>query len=255
MKLTNKTAVITGGASGLGAAVVLRMLDAGAKVAIFDVQAPSPALLEQYPDTLRSFHVDVADAGSVATGIGATLDAFGSIQICANIAGVVASGLTATPQGAMPLTEFKRVIDINLVGSFNVASQVAVAMMRNDPDPEHGERGVIINTGSISGTQGPQGMVAYATSKGALEAMTLPMSRDLAEHAIRVNTIAAGFFETPMSAELPVEIHDYIVSAIEFPKRGGDPAEFAAMLCFIVETAYINGGVLPIDGAAFVRPR
>ncbi|MES2262735.1 MAG: SDR family NAD(P)-dependent oxidoreductase [Pseudomonadota bacterium] len=255
MKLTDKTAVITGGASGLGAAAVQRMLDTGARVAIFDVQPASPALLASYPDTLRSFHVDVADAGSVAAGIAATLDAFGSIQICANVAGVVATGLTATQQGALPLAEFKRVIDINLVGSFNVASQVAVAMMRNEPDPEHGERGVIIHTGSISGTQGPQGMIAYATSKGALEAMTLPMSRDLAAHGIRVNTIAAGFFETPMSAVLPPEVHDYIVSSIEFPKRGGDPAEFAAMLCFIVETAYVNGGVLPINGAAFVPPR
>lgn len=256
MNLNDCVALITGGASGLGAATARLLLERGAKVVILDLNdALAESLVKPFKGRALYLRSDVTDEVAVSNAVKRTVASFGRIDLCVNAAGIVHVGLTASPKGPLPVAEFRRVMEVNLLGSFNVASQVAAVMIRQPARAPHGERGVIIHTGSVSGSQGPQGMVAYATSKGALAAMTLPMARDLSQYGIRVNTIAAGFFETPMSAGLSSPAHDAIVANIEFPKRGGEPSEYAALVSTIAENAYINGAVIALDGAAQVAAR
>ncbi|MCP5146191.1 MAG: SDR family NAD(P)-dependent oxidoreductase [Gammaproteobacteria bacterium] len=256
MHLNDRVAVVTGGASGLGAAVAQRLVHGGARVAIFDRdKGAGPAMATRLGDKALFIEADVTDALGIERAVQATLDAFGAIHVLVNCAGVGSFTPTFTQTGPLPLEEFRRVIDINLTGTFNVVRVVAYAMTRNAPDEVTGERGVIVNTASIAGYEGQEGMASYAASKAGIIGLNLPLTRDLSRHAIRVNAIAAGLFDTPLTADMPPEFRDYLVSTLEFPKRGGQPDEFAALVQHMVENVYINGAVFRIDAGTRAPPR
>lgn len=251
MEFSGKAALVTGGASGLGEATVERLIAGGACVAIFDLNVErGTALAQRYGAQALFRQVDVADEQGAGQAIDDVVRAFGAIHICINAAGVGGVGPTLTEQGPLPLAEFRRPFEVNLFGTFNIARLAAAKMMHNEPVGASRERGVIVNTGSISGFEPPPGMVAYGSSKAAVAAMTSPMARDLARYGIRVCTIAPGIFETPMLASLPPGMHEQLVATVPFPVRGGEPAEYAQLVTAIIENAYLNAAVIRLDGGA-----
>jgi NAD(P)-dependent dehydrogenase (short-subunit alcohol dehydrogenase family) len=250
MDIGGSTAIVTGGASGLGAATVQRLAADGASVAILDVDATRGRALERADGRIVFECADVTDEAATTRAIEAVAARLGPVRILVNAAGFGAMGATATPSGPLPLTDFRRLIDVNLVGSFNVARLVAARMIHNTPVGTSGERGVIIHTGSIAGIEGHAGMAAYAASKAGVIALTVPMALDLAPHGIRVCSIAPGLFETPLLANLPPGVHEQLLRTIPFPPRGGEPAEFAALVTTIIGNGYLNGCVIRIDGCA-----
>jgi 3-hydroxyacyl-CoA dehydrogenase/3-hydroxy-2-methylbutyryl-CoA dehydrogenase len=257
MQIKDNVAIVTGGASGLGEAVVRRMVQGSGKAAIFDMNADRGQQLAAELGASAIFcKVDVASEESVAAGIAAAREAFGAIHACVNCAGI--PGLvarTVSKKGCYPLAEFAKVININLVGTFNVARLAAAEMMKNDPQGTSGERGVIINTSSLAGIEGQMGQVAYAASKAGVIGLTLPMVRDLAQFNIRVLAVAPGLFETPMGAGAPAEVKAKLIETLEFPKRMGDPSEFASLVSFLIENAYLNGELIRIDAGTRPPPR
>lgn len=256
MNLIDKVAVITGGASGLGLATATRLVEKGAKVVIFDVnEAAAKAAVEQIGESAQYFIVDVADDESVKQVIKQAVEAFGAIHICVNCAGVGTPGKTIGKNGELPLESFKKVIDINLIGTFNVLRLAAKEMKNNEPLTDSGERGVIINTASVAAFDGQMGQAAYGASKAGVAGMTLPVARDLSEFGIRVNTIAPGLFMTPMAATLPEKVIKKLSDRVEFPKRLGHPSEYAEMATFIMEHEYLNGEVIRLDGGIRMSPR
>lgn len=246
MDIQGCTAIVTGGASGLGAAAAARLAADGARIAILDIQAPRGALV---PGAVYE-PADVTDEAACARALEAIESSLGPIRVLVNAAGFGAMGATATPAGPLPLADFRRLIDVNLVGTFNVSRLVAARMIHNAPQGAAGERGVIVHTASIAGLEGHAGMAAYSASKAGVVALTMPMALDLAPHGIRVCSIAPGLFETPLLANLPPGMHEELVKTIPFPRRGGEPAEFAALVATIIATAYLNGCVIRIDGGA-----
>lgn len=256
MNIDNKVAVITGGASGLGQATAERVLAAGGKVAIFDLdEQRGQAFAEAHPGKAIFVKVDVSDEASCQAGVAAVMEAFGAIHICVNCAGIGGGNRIVGRKGPHSLSAFMRILNINLVGTFNMVRLTAAEMVKNDPIAKSGERGVIVNTASIAATEGQMGQVAYAASKAGVVGMTLPLTRDLAEYGVRVCTIMPGLFETPLVATLPQEVKDYLVTTMEFPKRAGDPAEFAALAGHIIENPYLNGEVIRLDGGTRPPPR
>lgn len=250
MRIDTVKAIITGGASGLGAATARAFRADGAEVALFDRDEDRGAALAA--EIGASFHrVDVTDEASVAGGIAAAKAAMGGLSVAINCAGIATGERTVGREGPHRLDTFQRTIDINLVGTFNVARLAAAAMAENLP--EDGERGVIVNTASIAAFDGQKGQAAYAASKAGIVGMTLPMARDLAAQAIRVCAIAPGIMETPMLKGLPQEVQDGLAAEVTFPKRLGRPAEYAALARFIVECGYLNGEVIRLDGALRMR--
>ena len=247
MDPAGKTAVVTGGASGLGAAVAAALAEAGAQVAVLDRAAPA--------DGGAFFQCDVTDAASAEAAIAAVMARFGRIDLCVNCAGIGGIGAIATPQGPQDLDDFRRVIDVNLIGTVNVTRLAAHHMMANAGDGPDGERGVILNAASIASFEGQQGMGAYAASKAAVAALTLVWARDLAAHHIRVVSIAPGFFATPMTAGLPESFVEDLLTTMEYPKRAGRPEEFAALALFVIRAALINGETIRLDGATRPPPR
>ncbi|HEU0200731.1 MAG TPA: SDR family NAD(P)-dependent oxidoreductase [Burkholderiaceae bacterium] len=223
---------MTGGASGLGEAVVRRVVNDGGAAAIFDMNAQrGKALAAELGAKAIFCEVDVASEASVEAGIAAAREAFGSVHVCVNCAGIPGQiGRTVSKKGPYPLAEFARVVSVNLIGTFNVARLAAAEMIKNEPDPATGERGVIINTSSLAGIEGQMGQVAYAASKAGVIGLTLPMVRDLSQFGVRVLAVAPGVFETPMGAGAPPEVKAKLVETLEFPKRMGDPSEFAALV-------------------------
>tara|TARA_R110002072_G_scaffold19047_24_gene70740 strand:+ start:3794 stop:4549 length:756 start_codon:yes stop_codon:yes gene_type:complete len=251
MKLSTTSAIITGGASGLGEATARHFADQGAKVTLLDRDAERGAQVAK--DIGGHFvQTDVTDEASVQAAIGFALEKMGRITATVNCAGIALGIKTIGRDGPHPLDAFQRTIDINLVGSFNVARLGAEAMARNDPEPD-GARGVIINTASIAAFDGQKGQVAYAASKGGVVGMTLPMARDLAKDGIRVMTIAPGIFMTPMLEGLPIDVQASLAADVPNPARLGDPAEYARLAGFIVEMGYLNGEVIRLDGALRMR--
>ncbi|WP_026564924.1 SDR family NAD(P)-dependent oxidoreductase [Bacillus sp. UNC41MFS5] len=256
MNVKDKVAVVTGGASGLGLATVTRLVEKGAKVVIFDLnEAKAKEVVEQLGENVQYAIVNVADDESVQKGIKQTIEAFGAIHICVNCAGVGTPGKTIGKKGVLPLEQFNKVIGINLIGTFNVLRLAANEMVKNESLTDSGERGVIINTASVAAFDGQMGQAAYGASKAGVAGMTLPVSRDLSEFGIRVNTIAPGLFLTPMADTLPEFIVQKLAESVEFPKRLGHPSEFAELATFMMEHEYLNGEVIRLDGGIRMAPR
>jgi len=251
VQIDQTSAIITGGASGLGEACARAFRDAGAKVVIFDRDATRGA--EVADEIGAGFaEVDVTDEASVAAGIKAAVSHMGKINACINCAGIASGEKTVGRDGPHALDSFQRTVNINLIGTFNVLRLAAAEMAGNEPN-EDGERGVIVNTASIAAFDGQMGQVSYAASKAGIAGMSLPVSRDLARNGIRIMAIAPGIFLTPMLEGLGQEIIDGLAVDVTFPKRLGRPAEFASLAQFIVENGYLNGEVIRIDGALRMR--
>jgi NAD(P)-dependent dehydrogenase (short-subunit alcohol dehydrogenase family) len=251
MRIEESCAIVTGAASGLGEATARHFAAQGAKVTLLDRDASRGAAVadEIGGDFIET---DVTDEASVAEAIAHGLDRMGRITVAVNCAGIADAAKTIGRDGPHPLDLFRRTIDINLVGTFNVARLAAEAMATNTPDND-GARGVIINTASIAAFDGQKGQTAYAASKGGVVGLCLPMARDLARDGIRVMTIAPGIFMTPMLAGLPQEVQAQLAADVPCPARLGDPAEYAQLAGFIVSAGYLNGEVIRIDGALRMR--
>lgn len=246
------SAVVTGGASGLGAAVATMLAGARAKVTIFDMNADAgSAMAAQIGGVFQQ--VDVSDSASVAAGF-ATLQAE-KLRIVVNCAGIAPAAKTVSRGLAHDPSVFARTIQVNLIGSFNVASQGAAMMAAQEPVGADGERGVIINTASVAAYEAQVGQLAYGASKGGIVAMTVPMARDLADKGIRVMAIAPGLFKTPLLEGLPEEVQTSLGAQVPFPSRLGDPNEFAALARHIVENPMLNGEVIRLDGAIRMTAR
>ena len=251
MQLSNTAAVITGGASGLGEATARHFASQGAQVTLFDRNAElGEAVATEIGGTF--IDTDVTDEASTQAAIDAARAQMGRITACVNCAGIAVGIKTTGRDGPHPLPAFQKTIDVNLVGSFNVARLAATAMATNEPEPD-GARGVIINTASIAAFDGQKGQAAYAASKGGVVGMTLPMARDLASVGVRVMAIAPGLFLTPMLQGLPQEVQDQLAADVPNPARLGDPSEYARLAGFIVESGYLNGETIRIDGALRMR--
>ena len=261
MKLgSDIAAVVTGGASGLGEAVARRLAAAGVKVGIFDYNKEGGEAVANDIGGVFA-HVNVADNDMVAAGFETVRKANGQERIMVNAAGVSLGMKTASRARdtgeirAHDPAAFKRIIDINLFGSFLCASQSAAGMMSLEPTDPDGERGVIINTASVAAQDGQIGQLAYAASKGAILSMALPMARDLAREGIRANTILPGFFETPIYEQMKPEVKENLRAHLQFPNRFGTPDEFAALAEFMITQPYINGEYVRTDAGARMPPR
>jgi NAD(P)-dependent dehydrogenase (short-subunit alcohol dehydrogenase family) len=264
MDIRGAVALITGGASGLGAATARRLLDAGASVVLLDLESSAGARFaaELNADAIAGGDAvfapaDVTNEGQVQAAVDAAT-AMGPLRIVVNCAGIATPGKVLGRDGVLPLETFNRVIQINLVGTFNVVRLAAAAMATTEPvttDLGGPERGVIINTASVAAFEGQIGQPAYAASKGAVAAMTLPLARELARSLIRVNTIAPGIFETPMMAGLPQEAQESLGHQVPHPSRLGRPEEYANLAAHIVENAMLNGETIRLDGAIRMGPK
>ena len=255
MNVSGSTAVITGGASGLGRATAERFLANGGRVALLDLPNSAGADVAKAMGASAAFApCDVTKSGDVTAGLEVAIARFGSIQILVNCAGVGPAEKTFGRRGPADLGKFARTIEINLIGTFNCIRLAAAQMAKNAPNAE-GERGVVINTASVAAFDGQIGQAAYSASKGGVVGMTLPIARDLAELGIRVCTIAPGIFDTPMLAALPEEARISLGAQVPFPPRLGRPAEYAALAVHIVENAMLNGETIRLDGAIRMGPR
>lgn len=253
MKLTDAVALVTGGASGLGAATVRGLVAGGAKVVIADRdEERGQALATELGATFVK--TDITDAAQVEAAIAAA-SALGPLRIAVGCAGVGWAARTLDKTGKPHDYDlFKTVVGINLIGTFNVLRLAAAAMAQTAPLAD-GERGVIINTASVAAFDGQIGQVAYAATKAAVAGMTLPAARDLAPVGVRVMTIAPGIFDTPMLGALPAEKREALAKDVVFPKRLGDPAEFASLVAAIVTTSYLNGETIRLDGSLRMPPK
>jgi len=247
-------AVISGGASGLGAAAAETLSQAGARIVILDRNAATGTETASRLDGLF-IETDVSDPSSVSDAMAQIRDRHGALHVAVNCAGIAPAAKTVSKGAAHDAQTFATTIGVNLIGTFNVASQAAALMAGNDPLDEDGSRGVIVNTASVAAYEGQVGQVAYAASKGGVVGMTLPMARDLAQLGIRVCAIAPGLFKTPMLEGLPQEVQDSLGAQVPFPSRLGGPSEYAQLVRHIVENQMLNGDVIRLDGAIRMAPR
>jgi NAD(P)-dependent dehydrogenase (short-subunit alcohol dehydrogenase family) len=248
MEAQGRTFLVTGGGSGLGAATARMLEGRGANVVVADLRGDGAG------PNARFVRSDVTDEGSVKGAIDVALENFGALHGAINCAGIASAEKVLGREGPHPLESFSKVVEVNLVGTFNVVRLAAEAMARNEPT-EGGERGVIVNTASVAAFDGQIGQVAYAASKGGVAAMTLPVARELARHGIRVVAIAPGIFDTPMLAGLPEAARESLRKQMPFPSRLGRPEEFAALVHHIVENEMLNGEVIRLDAAIRLAPR
>ena len=246
MRIEENTFLVAGGGSGLGEATARMLVDSGARVVVADLKGEAP-------EGGRFVETDVTDEGSVRAAVNAALEV-GGLRGAVNCAGVASAEKVLGREGPHPLDSFANVVQINLVGTFNVIRLVAEAMVSNDPS-ESGERGVIVNTASVAAFDGQIGQVAYAASKGGVVALTLPVARELAKSGIRVMTIAPGIFDTPMMAGLPEEARESLGKQVPFPPRPGRPGEYADLVKHIIENEMLNGEVIRLDGAIRMAPK
>jgi NAD(P)-dependent dehydrogenase (short-subunit alcohol dehydrogenase family) len=254
MKLEGQAALVTGGGSGLGAATARELARQGAKVAVLDINADGAAQIAQEIGGL-GLRCDITSTESVRQALSAAREAHGPARILMNVAGIGGARRIVGKDGSpMPIEDFKRVVDVNLVGTFNVIRLAAAEMIKLEP-LEDGARGVIVNTASVAAYDGQVGQEAYAASKGGLVSLTLPLARDLAQWGVRVATIAPGLFLTPLLDQLPEEVQQSLAASIPFPKRLGKPEEFAELAAHIVRNGHLNGEVIRLDGALRMAPR
>ncbi len=253
MSLSGLSAIITGGASGLGAATAEALAKAGVKVALWDLNAEKgEALAADLGGVFCT--VDVTDEVTIKAALEKSIAANGAPSILVNCAGIAIGEKTIGKNGPHRLETFRQVLDINLAGTFNCIRLVAAEMEKLDPR-EDGERGIIINTASVAAFEGQMGQAAYAASKAGVAGMTLPIARDLMNIGIRVNTIAPGIFWTPMMAGMDQKVQDALAAMVPFPKRLGKPEEFASLALEICRNKMINGAVFRLDGAIRMQPR
>jgi NAD(P)-dependent dehydrogenase (short-subunit alcohol dehydrogenase family) len=253
MKLKDQAAIVTGGASGLGAATARRLAKEGAKVALCDINAK---LAETVAAEIGGIAVacDVADAASAEAAIAAAAKAHGPARVLINCAGIGVAKRVVGREGPMALADFDRVIRVNLIGSFNMLRLAAVGMSKLEP-LAGGERGVVVSTASVAAFDGQIGQAAYSASKGGIVAMTLPIARELAQFGIRVLAIAPGLFLTPLLGGLPQEAQDSLSASIPFPRRLGDPSEFASLVMQMIDNPYLNGEVVRLDASLRMAPK
>ena len=256
MDVSNKTAIVTGGASGLGLATSRLLIDRGAKVMIFDInEEKASAAAKQLGDRCSYAVVNIIEEDAVKAAISKTLELFDAIHLCVNCAGTGAAARTVGRSGPYPLDQFQNIINLNLVGTFNVLRLAANEMQHNSPTSDDGERGVIINVASVAGLDGQIGQVAYAASKAGVIGMTLPIARDLGKLGIRINTICPGVFHTELMSLAPQEMIDDLAANAQFPRRLGKPAEFAHMAVSLMENSYINGETIRLDAGMRMPPK
>lgn len=256
MDIKDKVAVITGGASGLGEATARRVTTMGGSVAIFDLnEEKGEALASELGDRALFQKVNVTSEEEVARAITATAAHFGAIHICCNYAGIGSAARTLGRNGPHPLEQFKFVIEINLIGTFNVLRLAAAEMVNNEPYNEYGGRGCIINTASVAAYEGQIGQAAYSASKGGVVGMTLPIARDLASMGIRVNTIVPGLINTPLFDSASQQVIDSLASQVLYPKRLGEADEIAHVAIMLMENEYMNGECIRMDGGIRMQPK
>jgi len=253
MEIRDAVAVVTGGASGLGLATTKRLLDAGAQVVVLDLRGEEA--VRGLGDRARFVQADVTDEAAVAKALD-TAESLGPLRILVNCAGTGNAIRVLSRDDVFPLDVFRKVVDINLVGTFNVLRLAAERIAKTEPlGPDGEERGVIVNTASVAAFDGQIGQAAYSASKGGVVGMTLPIARDLASHLIRVVTIAPGLFDTPLLASLPEEARESLGRQVPHPSRLGNPDEYGALAVHIIENPMLNGEVIRLDGAIRMAPR
>lgn len=255
MNIKDQVALVTGGASGLGEATVRRLVGAGAKAVIVDLnEERGHDLANELGDGVLFTRADVTDPEQVQLAVNAASD-LGDLRVAVSCAGIgPAAKVVGRDGSAHDLDLFRKVIEVNLIGTFNVLRLSAAAMAKNEPD-DGGERGVVINTASVAAFDGQVGQVAYAASKGGVVGLTLPSARDLMKLGIRVMTIAPGTFDTPLLAGIPDKVREALAAGIPFPSRLGDPAEYGHLVEHIVANSYLNAEVIRLDGALRMPPR
>ena len=253
MNPTSHAALVTGGGSGLGAATAEALAEAGCRVAVLDLNHTAATEVANRIGGLACL-CDVTEPASATAAIAAASAAHGPARIVVNCAGIATAGRVVGRDGPLPLDAFERVVRVNLFGTFNILRLAAADMTTLDPLAD-GERGIIVNTASVAAFDGQIGQAAYAASKGAIAAMTLPIARELARAGIRVLTIAPGLFMTPLLETLPPEVQQSLAASIPFPARLGKPAEFAAMVLSLVQNSFMNGETIRLDGALRMAPK
>lgn len=255
MHIANAHFIVSGAASGLGAATARMLVEAGARVMLIDLNAAGvEAQARDLGDNARFTVADISNEAAAGAAVEAAHSAFGALNGLVNCAGIVAGEKVLGKQGPHGLDSFARIINVNLIGSFNLL-RLAAAAIAEGPQDEGGERGVIINTASVAAFDGQIGQAAYSASKGAVASMTLPIARELARFGIRVMTIAPGIFETPMMAGMTPEVRDSLAAGVPFPPRLGRPQEYAALVRHIIENSMLNGEVIRLDGALRMAAR
>jgi NAD(P)-dependent dehydrogenase (short-subunit alcohol dehydrogenase family) len=255
MNIHGQPAIVTGGGSGLGAQTARELARRGAKVAVLDINGEAAAAVATEVGGMAA-RCDITDASSVEAALALAQQRNGPARMLMNVAGIGGAKRIVGKDGhAAPLDDFRRVVEINLIGTYNVTRLFAAQAAALPPLGDDGERGVIVCTASVAAFDGQVGQQAYAASKGGIVAMTLPMARDLAQHGIRVVTIAPGLFMTPLMKELPEPVQASLAASVPFPRRLGDPAEFAHLAATIVENMALNGEVIRLDGALRMAPR
>lgn len=255
MEIKGSVAIITGGGSGLGAATAKALVSQGGRVVLVDmVEETGKKTAAELGSAAVFCKTDVTSEADGQNAIAQAQKAFGGLNILVNCAGIGVPGKIVGKDGPMPLSQFAKVVEVNLIGSFNMARLAAAVMVNNTPNAG-GERGVIIHTSSIAAWEGQIGQVAYAASKGGVVGMTLPMARDLAKNGVRVVTIAPGIMQTPMLAGLPEKVQESLGAQVPFPSRLGQPTEYADIAMTIIRNAYLNGSVIRVDGALRMSPK
>lgn len=253
MKIADNIAIITGGASGLGAETARLLAEKGAKVAILDVNLAAGQKLAKQLGGI-ALACDICDEDSIKTALAEITEKLGTPRILVNCAGIGGGERVVGREAPMPLAHFSKIININLIGTFNMIRLTAAAMANLEP-LEDGERGTIVSTASVAAYDGQIGQAAYAASKGGIVSMTLPIARELARFGIRLNTLAPGIFETPLLASLPPEAAEALGASIPFPARMGKPSEFAALVETCITNTYINAETIRIDGGVRLAPK
>lgn len=253
MEVKNAIAIISGGASGMGAATAHKLAQAGAKVIVLDINLEAAKTLA-HKIKGNFLACDVTDVHNIETVIANIVSTYGPPQICVNCAGIITAHRMIDKRGLLPPEMFQQVITVNLTGTFNLMRSVAAAMIAQNSQAS-GERGIIINTASIAAFEGQIGQIAYSASKGGIVSMTLPAARELAQWGIRVMAVAPGLVDTPMFANLSQEAKQALIAAVPFPKRLAHPDEFAKLVQHIIENPMLNGCCIRLDGALRMQPK